>query len=124
MVGQCKVPGREGDAQGALRVAEVALGALLCFLPVKLDLHLPSGALVGLICPFALPHEAGDPCRTRGDPGSSAHLHSCLWASGCGSRDGAVGVSDSRSASPKRRSEDDSYDDEMLSAIEGLSSTR
>ncbi|XP_028333782.1 adenylate cyclase type 7 isoform X2 [Physeter macrocephalus] len=28
------------------------------------------------------------------------------------------------SASPKRRSEDDSYDDEMLSAIEGLSSTR
>uniref|UniRef100_I3LY56 Adenylate cyclase type 7 n=1 Tax=Ictidomys tridecemlineatus TaxID=43179 RepID=I3LY56_ICTTR len=29
-----------------------------------------------------------------------------------------------RSASPKRRSEDDSYDDEMLSAIEGLSSTR
>ncbi|XP_031314344.1 adenylate cyclase type 7 isoform X4 [Camelus dromedarius] len=29
-----------------------------------------------------------------------------------------------RSASPKGRSEDDSYDDEMLSAIEGLSSTR
>ncbi|XP_019063833.1 adenylate cyclase type 7 isoform X2 [Fukomys damarensis] len=29
-----------------------------------------------------------------------------------------------RSSSPKRRSEDDSYDDEMLSAIEGLSSTR
>ncbi|XP_027794938.2 adenylate cyclase type 7 isoform X1 [Marmota flaviventris] len=29
-----------------------------------------------------------------------------------------------RSASPKRRAEDDSYDDEMLSAIEGLSSTR
>ena len=33
-------------------------------------------------------------------------------------------VSDSRSMSPKGRSEDDSYDDEMLSAIEGLSSTR
>lgn len=33
-------------------------------------------------------------------------------------------VADSRSASPKGRSEDDSYDDEMLSAIEGLSSTR
>ncbi|XP_036131866.1 adenylate cyclase type 7 isoform X1 [Molossus molossus] len=29
-----------------------------------------------------------------------------------------------RSASPKGRSEDDSYDDEMMSAIEGLSSTR
>ncbi|XP_057569040.1 adenylate cyclase type 7 isoform X3 [Hippopotamus amphibius kiboko] len=29
-----------------------------------------------------------------------------------------------RSSSPKGRSEDDSYDDEMLSAIEGLSSTR
>ncbi|EPQ16466.1 Adenylate cyclase type 7 [Myotis brandtii] len=29
-----------------------------------------------------------------------------------------------RSASPKGRSEDDAYDDEMLSAIEGLSSTR
>lgn len=33
-------------------------------------------------------------------------------------------VSDFRSMSPKGRSEDDSYDDEMLSAIEGLSSTR
>ncbi|KAB0407025.1 hypothetical protein E2I00_016233, partial [Balaenoptera physalus] len=33
-------------------------------------------------------------------------------------------VSDSRSAPPRGRSEDDSYDDEMLSAVEGLSSTR
>jgi hypothetical protein len=35
-----------------------------------------------------------------------------------------LGVSGSRSTSPKGRSEDDSYDDEVLSAIEGLSSTR
>lgn len=64
---------------------------------------------------------SGTPPDTSNPTGKS-NIHS-LASGQVGSQGDAVGGSNSRSASPKGRLDDD-CDDEMLSAIEGLSSTR
>lgn len=90
-----------------------------------LGLYLPSLGLSGTRLSLHHPVRGSGPPRGTREPWSVSPL-THTPASG---REG-VGpwadafVADSRSASPKGRSEDDSYDDEMLSAIEGLSSTR
>lgn len=107
------------------------LGSALCLLApgggcVMLGVLLPSLGLRGPICFSTILCKAlGPPAGPWGPHlGESSCPHPCLWAGGCGPWVVQSWMPDSRSASPKGRSEDDSYDDEMLSAIEGLSSTR
>lgn len=93
-----------------------------CWMP---GLHLPSLGLSGTLLFLGHPARgSGASCRRLGaQTGGLPRAHSCLGAGGCGPGVMRFG-SCCRSASPKGRSEDDSYDEEMLSAIEGLSSTR